>query len=309
MSAYDCGMSESHRSPVRHFDELDRIPLLLDGPTGTELSRRGYDVNVPGWSASALVHAAELLRSIHADYVAAGAALITANTFRTHARNVEQAALGQSAAELTNHAVRLAREAAGGRALIAGSQAPLEDCYSPHLVPPDSELRGEHRSHAHNLAAAGADLILIETMSTIREAVAASEAARETGLPFFVSFVCRADPAGRLLSGESLADAARAILPHGPTALLINCLPAPAAAQLLPQLRAAAPDLPLGVYANTAQLQPDGRWTDTPATDPAIYARHAADWLAAGAKIIGGCCGATPAHIAALADQPRQLRT
>lgn len=285
---------------------------LLDGATGTELARRGFDVAVPGWSASALVHAPELVRTIHADYVAAGADMVTANTFRTHARNVARAGFRQSAGELTTLAVELAREAAG-HALVAGSQAPLEDCYSPQLIPPDAELRDEHRAHARNLADAGADLILIETMPTIREAAFASEAARDTGLPFLVSFVCNAEPAGRLLSSESLADAAKAVLPFKPAGVLVNCLAAAVVTPLLRVLRAAVPGTVIGAYANTGERPPGGEWIATSATDPQAYARFAADWLEAGATLIGGCCGTTPDHIAEMeplvADGFRRNRT
>lgn len=294
-----CG---SNFNPMHHV--LDRLrsgpPVLLDGATGTELARRGFDVSVPGWSAAALVQAPRLVHGIHADYVAAGAEILTANTFRTHARNVSRAGFRRSAAELTTLAVELARAAAAAGVLVAGSQAPLEDCYSPQRTPGEVELRDEHRAHARNLAEAGADLILIETMNTIREAAAAAQAARDTSLPFLVSFVCTNDPQARLLSGEPLADAVRAVVPHGPAAVLVNCVAAPAVAAILKTLRSAAADIPCGAYANTASRESAGRWIETPAADPAAYADHAAGWIAVGAALIGGCCGTTPEHTAQL---------
>jgi homocysteine S-methyltransferase len=80
----------------------------------------------------------------------------------------------------------------------------------------------------------------------------------------------------------------------------MNCVPAPAVAAIMKPLRSAAADIPIGAYANTSELGASGRWTDTPATDPDVYARHASEWLAAGATLIGGCCGTTPPHIARL---------
>ncbi len=280
-------------------------PILLDGATGTELARRGIIVDVPEWSAAALVSAPDLVRQVHADYIVAGAELITANTFRTHARNLSRAGLASRAAELTALAVALAREAAGDRAWVLGSQAPLEDCYSPQLVPPDAELQREHRAMSRHLADAGAEGILIETQNTIREAVAAARTAAETGLPVLVSFVCGRD--GRLLSGESLSAAVAAVLPIEPAMLLVNCLPVDAVPLVLPDLFAAARSRPVGVYANIGYADKRGQWVNTDNVDPMVYARHAADWLRRGARLIGGCCGTTPAHVDALTDVRREF--
>ncbi len=287
-------------SPTSLRDRLKSgPPLLLDGATGTELARRGIPVDVPGWSAPAIDSAPAVVRAIHADYLAAGAEIITANTFRTHARSVGGAGGERVAAELTRRAVALARDAGAGGAWVAGSQAPLEDCYSPQLVPPDAELEREHRAMAEQLAAAGVDVILVETQNAIREAVAATRAAARTGLPVFVSFVC--DRAGRLLSGESIPAAVRGVLPWQPDALLVNCLPAETVAPALRELRAAAPSIAIGAYANVGYADARGRWVAT-AGDPAAYAEHAREWLLLGAAIVGGCCGTTPEYIARLRE-------
>lgn len=279
-----------------------RRPLLLDGATGTELNRRGVDTSLPLWSAGALLTAPEVLQQIHAEYLAADAELLTANTFRTHARNLSAAGLADRAAELTRTAVEIARSAAddadGKSVWVAGSQAPLEDCYSPHLVPPKSELDAEHRRMSRHLADAGVDAILVETHNTIREAVAATRAASETGLPVLTSFVCGTD--GKLLSGETIAEAVRAVLAFHPIGLLVNCLPADAALGPLGELQASAPDILCGVYANVGRADPVSGWENTDAVDPARYAAHARKWLTAGAMFIGGCCGTTPTHIADL---------
>jgi homocysteine S-methyltransferase len=87
-------------------------PLLLDGATGTELQRRGVNTGLPLWSARALIEAPEVLRSIHADYINAGADIITTNTFRTKRRTLERAGIGSRARELTRLAVQIARDAA-----------------------------------------------------------------------------------------------------------------------------------------------------------------------------------------------------
>src|SRR5512135_2602497 len=98
-------------SPFRARLSTSRV-LLLDGATGTELQRRGVDTTLPLWSARALLQAPAVLHAIHGDYIAAGADIITTNTFRTHRRTLTRAGLGDRTRELTQLAVRLAREAA-----------------------------------------------------------------------------------------------------------------------------------------------------------------------------------------------------
>jgi S-methylmethionine-dependent homocysteine/selenocysteine methylase len=276
---------------------FDPRPILLDGATGSELDRRGADTSLPLWSARALLESQDILAAIHADYARVGAEVITANTFRTHQRSLAKGGLGERAAELTRTAVAIARRAAPS-AFVAGSLAPLEDCYSPELVPPQAECEREHAAMARHLAEAGADLILIETMNTIREAEAAARAALATGLPTLVSFVCRSD--GRLFSGERVSDAARALAALGVHGLLINCTPVAAIGQPIAELRAAVSALPSGLYANIGHTDDIKGWTNTLDVSPQEYAQSAAEWLAAGARLVGGCCGTTPEHIAAI---------
>jgi S-methylmethionine-dependent homocysteine/selenocysteine methylase len=275
-------------------------PLLLDGATGTELERRGAKSTLPLWSAHALVEAPDLVERIHRDYVDAGADVVTANTFRTQARTLGRGGLGDRAGELTALAVALARRAAGRasgrRVWVAGSMPPLEDCYRPDLVPDDASLAREHGEHARHLAHAGADLLLVETMNSAREAAAAARAARATGLPLWVSFAC--DGAGRLLSGEPLAGGLAAVAPWDPELVGANCLPPGEADAVLPALAAAG--LPFGVYANLGRPRDDGSFARTDESSPVEFAAHARRWIAAGARAVGGCCGTTPLHIEAI---------
>lgn len=275
-------------------------PILLDGATGTELNRRGVSTALPLWSTRALFDAPQTLLEVHRDYVDAGAEILTANTFRTYRRNLEPAGFGDRARELTRQAVEIAREAAGGRAWVVGSQPPLEDCYSPQLTPDDVSLQTEHAEMSRNLAAAGVDGILVETQHTIREAVAATNAAAATGLPVLVSFVCGND--GRLLSGETLHDAATAVLPFAPAVLGVNCVPADAVVSMLHELRRAAPGTRLGAYANIGRPDAVQGWVNTDAQDPECYRGYARQWREAGATLVGGCCGTTPAHLRKLSD-------
>lgn len=289
-------------------------PILLDGATGTELNRRAVDTTLPLWSARALLEAPNVLRQIHADYLRAGAEIITANTFRTHRRSLAKADMGDRARELTKFAVEVARTSIRARTapldprrvrqrFVAGSLSPLEDCYSPELVPPQEECEREHAEMAQNLADAEVDLILVETMNTIREAVAATRAARATGKPVLTSFVCNTD--GQLLSGETITEAVKAIAPLGVMGLLVNCTPSPTIhepfAEMLAALKTLSVNVPItGLYANIGHTDNISGWTNTADVSPLEYAQLAAGWLKQGAKLVGGCCGTTPAHIAAV---------
>jgi len=280
-----------------------RVPLLLDGATGTELERRGVRSDLPLWSSWGLLEVPDRVRAIHADYLRAGVDVLTAATFRTHARSLAAAGLEHRAAELGALAVRLARDAVEETqraAWVLGSAAPLEDCYHPERVPPDAVLAREHASHARHLARAGVDAILVETMNTGREAVAATRAARDAGADACVSFVCAGG--ARLLSGEPLAEALEAVAALEPLAVGVNCLPPHVVADSLPALSRTG--LPFLVYANLAG--PDAPLAARhEEAAPERFAAHALGWARAGAAAVGGCCGTTPEHLAAVA---RRLR-
>ncbi len=276
-------------------------PLLLDAAMGTELQRREARTTLPLWSALALIEDPELVWTIHGDEVAAGADILTADTFRTHARSLERGGAGGRSSELSALAVRLAHQAAavpGREVFVAGSLSPLEDCYRPDLVPDDEALVREHAAQARFLADAGVDLILAETHNTIREAAAAARAAKATGIPVVVSFVT--DGAGALLSGESIAAAVAALSPFEPDALGINCVPAGKLAGDLALLAKASPGRPLAAHGNLGLPSEGPGWAFTEDLSPGDYAKEAARWLALGARIVGGCCGTTPEHSRAL---------
>ncbi len=305
-------MARSHAANGRGAELPARLragpPLLLDGATGTELERRGARTGLPLWSAHALLEQPQLLERIHADYAAAGCEVLTANTFRTQRRTLATAGLGERAADLTALAVTLARRgarcAASATPLVAGSLPPLADCYRPDRVPEDAALDREHSEHAEHLCAAGVDLVLMETMNTVREARAAARAACAAGLPFFASFVCQG--AARLLSGEPLAAGLDAVAPFGPLALLVNCLPPSAVPEALRVLSGAG--LPYGAYPNLGAPNDETGFTRSEDCPPDAFAALLAGWADAGARVLGGCCGTTPDHLRAVATRLQRTR-
>jgi S-methylmethionine-dependent homocysteine/selenocysteine methylase len=276
-------------------------PVLLDGAMGTELQRRGVDVGLPLWSALALRSAPDVVLQIHRDYLVAGADIITTNTFRTTSRTFRRAGVTDHSADLTRLAVMLARKAAGEvhdrPVLVAGSMAPLEDCYRPDRVPPEDQLAAEHAAHAQQLAKGGVDVLLLETMGTIREARAACCAAAATGKEVVVSFLCT--PEGDLYGGESIIDAVHALGALGVTAFSLNCISPyflqPALSALL-----TATTLPCAVYANVGRAGEEHGGTLMQDVTVEEYTRFVQTWVRQGVAIVGGCCGTTPSYLEAV---------
>jgi S-methylmethionine-dependent homocysteine/selenocysteine methylase len=277
-------------------------PLLLDAAMGTELARRGSRTALPLWSAWALVETPETVLAIHRAELSAGADVLTANTFRTHRRSLEKGGLRERAAELTARAVALARRAAsraGREVFVAGSLSPLEDCYSPELAPDDAAvLASEHSAQAQALGVAGVDVILAETHNSVRELAAAVRAAAATGLPVVASMVT--DGGGRLLSGEPVEDAARAAAGAGAAAVAVNCVPAGRLAPDLARVVSAVPGKPLGAWGNLGPPTDEAETRFDAEIPPDDYAALAREWVALGALLVGGCCGTTAAHTAAV---------
>lgn len=183
--------------------------------------------------------------------------------------------------------------------LVLGSQPPLEDCYRPDLVPGREALEREHAEHAEHLAAAGVDAVLVETMNTVREGVAAAAAVRAAGLPLLLSWICW--DGARLLSGEPLAAALDAGSAASPDAMLVNCLP-PSNVAACTEVLSALPGA-WGVYANLGEPAAETGFARSEDCTPTEFADLAAGWVAAGARIVGGCCGTTPAHLRAVVSR------
>ncbi|MFC9438491.1 homocysteine S-methyltransferase family protein [Nocardia sp. NPDC057030] len=280
---------------------------LLDGGIATELQRAGLPVRPPWWTSGAVLTDAKrgVLQSVHEAYLAAGAQVITANTFRANLRALRQTKLDEAGWAWVVHAAvgvaGAARKQAGVLdAQIAGSIGPVEDCYRPDLVPSDEELRAEHGWLVRELSRAGVDLFLIETMNTIREARIALREVLSAGGRAWVSFACAED--ATLLSGEPLTGAVHAVQRDGAEAVLINCT-SPQATEVALRVVCRGRAGLIGAYPNIEDRTglPAHEHVDralAPALTPDEFAELAARWCADyGLDIIGGCCGTTPAHL------------
>jgi S-methylmethionine-dependent homocysteine/selenocysteine methylase len=280
---------------------------------GRELWFRGVEILPTIWSANALLVAPDVVRDIHRDYIAAGADVITTNTYGVVRHELAREGIEHRLRELNELAGQLAveaREGAGREVWIAGSLPPQNASYRPDLVLAPETLEPRYREQAEILAPY-VDLFICETMSSAAEAVSAATPACATGKPVWVSYTLHEDRSGRLRSGESIAEAVRALDGLPVTGILANCCAPESITAAMPELRATGATV-FGGYANTFTPVPE-TWTidgSEPSDgflglrddlEPAAYRDHAQDWLAAGATLIGGCCGTRPAHIALLA--------
>ncbi|WP_420391700.1 homocysteine S-methyltransferase family protein [Acuticoccus sp.] len=279
---------------------------LLDGGMGQELYRRAGRPPA-GWSVFDNVTRQDDVRTLHEEFLAAGADVITTNTYGAGRHKLNLAGAPERFAEV-NRAACSAAEAARDRvnpaALIAGALGPLRGSYQPDAVPPSDLAEAEYAEQALVLAP-HVDLFICETMTMGREARAAARAAASTGRPVWVAFTLHEDGSA-LRSDEPVRLAVRALQDVAVDAVLFNCTSPEAVGRALPELVAASAGRAVGGYANGFEAIPaeyghgksvadlDARQEMT----PDAYAEHVAAWLDAGATIVGGCCEVGPAHIA-----------
>ncbi|MDE2590598.1 MAG: homocysteine S-methyltransferase family protein, partial [Patescibacteria group bacterium] len=183
---------------------------------------------------------------------------------------------------------------------IAGSVAPLEDCYSPKLTPSQKDLRKEHLEYIKNLKNGGVDFILLETMITLEEIKAAIETCKELRIPFAVSFCI--DKNYKLLGGATLKKALQLVNPYKPLFVGINCISPKIATQGLLRLKKLT-KLPISIYAQGDGEPEDNQgWQFKENYRLESYLLEVKKWIKNGAKIVGGCCGTTPEYIQSIKD-------
>jgi len=291
------------------FSRLPAGPIILDGGMGQELINRKVSGQGVLWSAKALFDNPQAVQAVHEDYIHAGADVITTNSYACIRNNFEPEGLADRLGEMNRRAATLAvqaRDKLGKPVLIAGSMGPQRGSYRPDLVGSFAETEALYREQAEFLAPY-IDLFICETLSCLVEARAAVIAAASTGKPVWLSWSIEDSGAAKLRSGESIVAAWDDITGLGVSAVLLNCSPPEAIGKVLPELVTIC-DVPVGAYANAFTPIPrmwdfHGEESIPPSrTDvtPQMYADHAANWLAAGARIVGGCCEVGPAHIARL---------
>ena len=272
---------------------LAQGPLLLDGATGSNLMKAGMPKGV--CAETWILDHPQAILDLQRAYVAAGSQVLLAPTFTAGRMYLSQHGLEGELKELNRCLVALSREAAQGKAWVAGDMTTMGRADVPY----ETMLEYYHEQ-AQALAEAGVDLILCETLMGHDEAMAALEGCRMAAaeLPVCCSFSVTAD--GMLYFGGSVYEAAPQVAEFGADAVGINCCVGPD--QLESVVRALRESLTVPVIAkpNAGMPEIDDQGNAHYSMHAADFGRHMAALHRAGASILGGCCGTEPAYIAAL---------
>lgn len=278
---------------------------------GRELLRIGAPFRQPEWSALALMEGPDWVLEAHTNFIDAGSEIITTNSYALvpfHIGEVRFAEHGQSLADLSGRVAREAATSSSSKVQVAGSLPPLFGSYRPDLF--DTADAPRIIDPLVEGLAPHVDFWLAETLACIAEAFAVREALTRAGAdqPVWMSFTLADDPAGRLRSGEAVADAVLAAVSLGAEAVLFNCCSIESITAAIATATSIVPtNVAVGGYANrfeTAHANTTGAnaglsefRTDV---DPLSYSEIVNRWVADGATVVGGCCGIEPAHIAAI---------
>jgi methionine synthase I (cobalamin-dependent)/5,10-methylenetetrahydrofolate reductase len=298
--------AKSKETAARPF--LDRVSegvVICDGAMGTMLYNKGIFLN-RCFDELNLSNPA-LVRSIHDEYVAAGVDVLETNTFGAHRFKLGPHGLEKQVLAINREGARIAREAAAGRALVAGSIGPI----GKHLQPIGSvsaeDAATAYREQAEGLVDGGVDLFMIETMPSLEQARAALAAVRSVSdLPVTVSLTFNDD--GTSLYGERPEDVVAALEALGVAVIGANCTQGPQPMlETVQRMSAAAKSAKLSAMPNAGSPAfVEGRYVYL--CTPEYMASYARRFIAAGVTVVGGCCGTTPAHIKNLVRAVRMLQ-
>jgi 5-methyltetrahydrofolate--homocysteine methyltransferase len=285
---------------VPSFNALlaERPVLLADGATGTNYQDMGIEAGVAPeeW----VIDAPNRVRELHRRFAEAGSDLVLTCSFGATSPRLADGPLAGRMAEVNGRAAELAREAVGKDRLVAGSMGPTGQLPEPYGLLTRGIGVEAFAEQAQALAAGGVDLLVLETFFALDEALWAVEGIQGvTDLPLVVSFSF--DQGTRTMMGLSPADVVAAVEPLGIAALGANCgRSLEDTATLVSEFLAAASSLPLWVKPNAGVPHVSGDSVVYDA-DPETFAGRVYEFAERGARIVGGCCGSTPEHVAAIA--------
>ena len=277
-------------------------PVILDGGMGTMLQSKGLAMGEYP-ELAALEHPGWLL-DIHRSYVEAGAQILCANTFGANREKLSR--MGRTPEEVIPPSIRIAREAAGDKALVALDLGPSGQLLEPTGLMKFEDAVELFKEVVRAGAEAGADLVMIETMTDLQEARAALLAVKETcGLPVMVTMTY--EERGRTFLGCDPASAALTLEGMGADAIGVNCSLGPREMPPLVEELTKWSDLPIAIKPNAGLPDPGGAGYDITAEE---FAQSMAQLTELGVKLYGGCCGTTPEYIARMvrALEGREIR-
>ena len=273
-------------------------PMLLDGATGTNLFKAGMPAGV--CAEQWLLDHPQAILGLQRDYVAAGSDVLTAPTFESNRYKLADHGFGGRVFEFNKKLVALSREAADGKALVAGNMAPAGIFIEPFGDETFDGLIDIYREQAFALKEAGVDYIACETFMSLPEARAALLAAKETGLPVTVTLTV--DESGRTLSGGDLLANLVTLAAMGAAAVGLNCSTGPEIIKTA--LSGVAQHIPVPLIAKPNAGVP-GKVEQS--LSPEQFAAFFPNLAENGVSIFGGCCGTEPAHIACLRKTLKNL--
>jgi 5-methyltetrahydrofolate--homocysteine methyltransferase len=274
--------------------------IVADGAMGTMLQAAGLPAGAS--PESWLLENPDPVHDVHRAYVEAGAELILTCTFGGTRTRLGRGGLADRVAEVNRRAVEIAREAAGGRAYVAGDIGPLGEFMAPIGKITYEQAVEIFTEQATALAEAGVDVLYIETMSDLNEVRAAVEGAQQSGsgLPIFATLSF--DSHGRTNMGVSPEQAAETLLGLSVDAFGANCGATLEMTEgAIATMHETAPQALLVAKPNAGRPHTVGRQVVYDAT-PEDMAEYARRFVALGARVVGACCGSTPAHIQAIAE-------
>ena len=289
--------------------------VLCDGAMGTMLYSRGVFINRCYDELN--LSQPDLVRTVHMEYLQAGAEVIETNTFGANAVRLERFGLEGKVLEINRAGVRLARESANQIAekqsvvaYVAGAIGPLGVRLAPHGRLSLDQARQDFAQQIVGLVdggpGVGADLLIAETISALDEARCILEAAREVAPTLPIAVLLTVDDEGRCLDGVPAEVAARQIEAWGAAAVGCNCSSGPAIALTVIERMRQAVTIPLIAMPNAGMPRSvDGR--SIYLTSPEYMASFARKFVKAGASFVGGCCGTTPNHIRAMRGALRAI--
>lgn len=291
--------------PVNRFVERlnSRKVLVLDGATGTNLQQRGLPTGTPSdlW----VIDNPDAVQQLHSDFVQSGSDIILTNTFGSTRLHLKQAGLEERFEKTNRRAVELAYQAVQGtQVLVGGSIGPLGEMLAPYGTLAEADAEAAFAEQANLLSEAGVDLLVIETQFDLNEARAAIRGARSvTDLPLVCSFSY--DRGTRTMMGVKPAQVAKELADAGITTLGINCgRSLEDNLKALEELRPVT-NLPIWFKPNAGLPVLDDEGHSQYSVTPEMMGGQVANWVSAGARLVGGCCGTSPEHLKAIARAAR----